>query len=254
MKARHVLFTLLAMLITAFPLIAQPTPSIIAVLEAQKPKNGMIHQYEEGRKQKAAWHKQQNDSQPLYVWETLSGPDTGTYLIGRLNQHWADFDKPSIPEEADFGEYQKVIGNYVDSLVTHYYEFLPKFSSTGNSSPTDKFAEILTFHVKYGKASEFRSAMLRVNEAAQKTKWPVDFVWYSLTSGGVDGTYILVLPHKSWADFEDKPDTKPFRVMLADAFGPDESGSILDRIDGSVQAITTEIIEFRPELSYLPTK
>ncbi|HME32486.1 MAG TPA: hypothetical protein VKG65_07030, partial [Terriglobales bacterium] len=42
-------------------------------LEFQKPKSGMTTQYEAGRKQKAEWHKQQKDPQPLFVWETLSG-------------------------------------------------------------------------------------------------------------------------------------------------------------------------------------
>jgi hypothetical protein len=29
------------------------------------------------------------------------GGNTGTYVVGRLGQHWADFDKPTIPDEAD---------------------------------------------------------------------------------------------------------------------------------------------------------
>jgi len=49
------------------------------------------------------------------VWETLTGPDTGTYIVGRVNQHWSDFDKPPIPDQADLEEYQKVVGNYVES-------------------------------------------------------------------------------------------------------------------------------------------
>jgi len=89
----------------------------------------MVPQYEAGRKQKAAWHKQQNDPQPLFVWETLTGADTGTYIVGRLGQHWADFDKPAIPDEADVAEYQKVVGAYVDSVVARYYEYMPKVSN-----------------------------------------------------------------------------------------------------------------------------
>ena len=65
---------------------------------------------------------------------------------------------------------------------------------------------------------------------------------------------MLVLPHDSWADFEDKPEVKPFRDMIKEAFGQAEADSIVDRIDGSVQKATSEIIRFRPELSYLPGK
>jgi hypothetical protein len=100
MKARTLLCVTVFALIAALTVVAQPTPTILAALESQKPKNGMVKQYEDGRKQKGAWHKQQNDPQPLYVWETLTGNGTGTYVVGRLNQHWADFDKPPVSDQA----------------------------------------------------------------------------------------------------------------------------------------------------------
>ena len=183
------------------------------------------------RKQKAAWHKTQNDPQPLLVWETLTGSETGTYIVGRLGQHWADFDKPAVPDQADLDEYQKVIGNYVESLVARYYEFMPKISNPVTPMMAPKFYEIITFHVRYGKGSDFQSAITQVFDATQKTKWPVNFEWYALASGGDTGTFVLVLPRDNWADFEDKPDVKPFRDMLKDAFGQAEADSIVERID-----------------------
>jgi hypothetical protein len=62
------------------------------------------------------------------------------------------------------------------------------------------------------------------------------------------------LPRSSWADFEEKPDVKPFRDMLKEAFGQAEADSIVNSIDASVQSETSEIIQFRPDLSYLPGK
>ena len=56
------------------------------------------------------------------------------------------------------------------------------------------------------------------------------------------------------ADFGDKPDVKPFRDMLKEAFGQAEADSVVERIDASVSSETSEIIEFRSDLSYLPTK
>jgi hypothetical protein len=214
----------------------------------------MVPQYEAGRKQKAAWHKQQNDPLPLFVWETLSGENTGNYIVGRLGQHWADFDKPAVPDEADLAEFQKVVGGYVDSVVARYYDFMPKVSNPTDAKMPSKFAEIITFYVRYGKESDFRSAISRIYDGTLKTKWPVNYEWYELASGGQTGVFVLVLPRNSWADFEDKPEVKPFRDMLKEAFGQPEADSIVDRIDGSVQKETSEIIKFHPELSYLPGK
>jgi len=241
-------------LCVACSLGAQEKPGTIAALEFQKPKNGMVPQYEAGRKQKAAWHKQQNDPLPLFVWETLTGENTGTYTVGRLGQRWADLDKPAVSDEADLAEFQKVVGGAVESVVTRYYEHMSKVSNPSDSKELPKFAEIITFYVRYGKGSDFRSAVARVTEGGAKTKWPPKYDWYELAYGGTTNTFVLVLPHDSWADFEDKPDVKPFRDMVKEAFGQAEADSIIDRIDASVQKETSEIVKFRPDLSYLPGK
>ncbi len=254
MRKRKCLTAFGVALFAAVSVVAQNNPGTLAALEFQKPKNGMVSQYENGRKEKAVWHKQQNDPQPLFVWETLSGDNTGTFIVGRLGQHWSDFDKPAVPDQADLEEYQKVVGNYVDSIVARYYDFMPKVSNPDNSKMPSKFAEIITFYVRYGKGSDFRSAIGRVHFAGEKTKWPVHYEWYALANGGDTGTYVLVLPRANWADFEDKPDVKPFRDMIKEAFGQAEADSIVNGIDASVQRETSEIIQFRPDLSYLPGK
>jgi len=236
------------------PLAAQSSPGNIAALEFQKPKNGMTQQYEDGRKQKAAWHKQQNDPQPLLVWEILTGEDTGSYIVGRVGQHWADFDKPPIPDEADLAEYNKVVGNYVQSIVARYYEYMPKISNPTSSKTPSKFGEVITFHTQYGKGSDFQSAISRVHDASTQTKWPVNYEWWQLANGGHSGAWVLILPHDNWAGFEDQPNVKPFRDMIKDAFGQAEADSIVNRIDSSVTGEESTIIQFRPDLSYIPGK
>ena len=47
---------------------------------------------------------------------------------------------------------------------------------------------------------------------------------------------------------------KPFAEMLKEAFGQSEADSIIKRFDSSIESTTTEIIQFRPDLSYLPNK
>jgi len=234
--------------------MCQQQPGTLASLEFQTPKNGMVSQYEQGRKQKAAWHKQQNDPQPLMVWEIISGENTGTYIVGRLEQHWADFDKPSVPEAADLAEYNKEIGQYVGSLVTRYYEYLPKVSNMKTGAMPSKYSEVQIFHVKIGHESDFQTAIGRVSAAIEKTKWPSEAGWYSLVNGGRFGEYVLVLPHKNWADFEDRPDMKPFRDMIKDGLGQSESDAVMRMFDTSIEGGSTEIIEFRQDLSYLPAK
>jgi quinol monooxygenase YgiN len=242
-------------LLAALSAAAQAPSGNIAAVESQVPKAGMTQQYEQGRKQKADWHKQQKDPQPLYVFETMSGEDTGTYLVGRFGQHWADFDKPAIPDQADTDEFNKVIGAYVQSVSDRYYEFLPKISNpdTAATGPS-KLTELITFRVHRDKVAEFRAALAKVAEAVQKTKWPIHYEFYQLVNGGYDGTFVLGEPHAKWADFEDQPNIKPFRDMLREAFGPAEGDSVYERVQGAIESEYTEILEFRPDLSYVPGK
>jgi hypothetical protein len=240
-------------LLGAVSVVAQEQPAVVGALERQTPKNGMIKQYEDGRKQKAAWHKQQNDTAPLYVWEIRSGEHTGSYVVGRFGS-WADLDKPSVPEAADLEEYNNVVSPYVQSLSTSYLEFMPKVSNAGNMSGPSKLSEIITFEVRPGHDDDFRSGIERVTEGAKKTQWPVNYLWYVLASGGRTGTYILVIPHASWADFADKPGTKSFQEMLKDAFGQAEADSVVKRLDSSIESEMTEAVEFRSDLSYIPGK
>ena len=55
MKRNQLLSAVGVMLFAACSLAAQEKPGTIAALDFQKPKNGMVPQYQAGRKQKAAW-------------------------------------------------------------------------------------------------------------------------------------------------------------------------------------------------------
>jgi quinol monooxygenase YgiN len=255
MKFRNYASLSAVVFLAAVSASAQTTSGNLAAIESQTPKTGMTQQYEQGRKQKADWHKQQKDPSPLLVFETMSGDSTGTYLVGRLGLHWADLDKPPIPDASDTDEYNKVIGSYVQSLTDRYYMFMPKVSNPDNSSDLPApYTELVTFRVRREKIGEFESALARLGEAVQKTKWPIHYEFYRLVNSGFDGTFVLIEPHANWADFEEKPEVKPFRDMLKDAFGQVEADSIVGRLDSSIESEYSEIIKFRQDLSYIPAK
>ena len=77
MKLMKLAATLCAVGFFAVGALAQDKPGTIAGLEFQTPKNGMVKQYEDGRKAKVEWHKQQKDKDALYVSEVLTGENTG---------------------------------------------------------------------------------------------------------------------------------------------------------------------------------
>ncbi len=232
---------------------AQGEPSTVTALEFQTPKNGMTKQYEEGRKAKAAWHKQQKDPQMLFVLQVVAGEHTGSYIVGRSGQHWADLDKPAVPDAADEEEYNKVIAPYVEKRTAAYFETMPKVSNPGPETGS-KYMSATTFHIRFGKGDDFRSAIARMYDAAQKTKWGLHYRWERLANGGPGGTYVLLVEHANWASFEDDPNIKPLRDILREAFGEQEAMSVIERLNGSIESSYNEVVEFRADLSYIPAK
>lgn len=233
---------------------AQEQHGNIAGLEFQTPKNGMEKQYEEGRKAKVEWHKQQKDKDALYVSEILTGEHMGTYVVGRFGMHWADMDKPSVPDAADLEQYRKLIAPYVEKLTSSYYEYLPKWSSPSGDMTPPKYIEVITFRVKYGKADDFRSAVAKVHEANQKLNVAYHYGWYRLENGGPGGTYVLTIDHANWASFEDDPKVKPLRDRLREAFGEQEAMSVIERLNASIESTYSDMVQTRPDLSYIPAK
>ena len=231
---------------------AQQKPGNIAALELQTPKNGMVKQYEEGRKAKVEWHKQQKDTQPLFVFEVLTGEGTGQYIVGNFGLHWADLDKPSVPESADQEEYLKVIGPSVEKMTAAYYEFLPDWSNPSPDSP--KYIEVTTIHLRYGKGDDFRSAVAKVHEADQKLKTPINPSWYRLVDGGPGGTYVLSSPHANWASFENNSNLKSLRDRLREAFGEQEATSVIEKLNSAIEGTYSYLVQPRPDLSYMPAK
>jgi hypothetical protein len=253
MKLIKIALSLCAAGILSVGALAQEKPGNIAGLEFQTPKNGMVKQYEEGRKAKIEWHKQQKDKNALLVSEVLTGEHMGTYIVGRFGMHWADMDKPSVPDAADIEQYNKHIAQYVEKLTSAYYEFLPKWSNP-SSDMNAKYIEVITFHVKYAKGDDFRSAVARVHEANQKLNVPTHYSWYRLANGGPGGTYVITFDHANWASFEDNPAIKPLRDRLREAFGEQEAMSVIERLNGSIEGTYSDLIQTRPDLSYIPAR
>ncbi len=236
--------------LTALALVAQQKPANILQIEFQTPKMGMTKQYEEGRKAKAAWHKQMKDPRPLLVWEIMTGEQTGTFAVGSALVHWKDLDNPPISEDNDQAEWDKVIGPATQGFVAHDYEYLADVSRPSAATMPSKYGEVLTFTVKTGKTNEFMADVKKITEAIKKTNWPANFNWYALAHGGKGNTFVLVVEHASYADFEEP--AKTFDMMLAEALGKDEATALQKRIDANTDSTEMQIIKFRADLSYIP--
>jgi hypothetical protein len=231
-------------------LAAQQKPAQIFSIEFQTVKMGMTHQYEAGRKAKAAWHKEKNDPRPLFVWEYMSGEQTGTFCVAQPAVTWKEMDNPPISDDADQAEWEKTMGTYVTSVVTHYYRSHDELSWPSMDKTPAKFSEVITFHVRQGGAEEFIGDIKKITAAIGKANWGSHYQVYSLEFGGKGDTFVLVVDHPNYADFEDP--AKPFDELMADALGKDAATALMKSLDTVTLDTDAEMVKFRPDLSYMP--
>src|SRR5580704_7995240 len=233
-----------------FTIAAQQKPAQIFTIEFQTVKTGMTTQYEAGRKAKAAWHKEKKDPRPLFVWQFMSGEQTGTYAVAQPALTWKEMDNPPISEDADQAEWEKTMGTYVTSLVTHYYHYNDDLSWPSTEMTPGKYSEVITFHVRQGGAEEFVGDLKKVTTAITKANWGSHYRVYTLEFGGRGDTFVLVVDHPNYADFEDP--AKSFNDMLAEGMGKDGAAALMKSLDTVTLDTDAEMVKFRPDLSYVP--
>ena len=240
----------LSLLLLALPVLAQEEPGTLARAFFLTIKPGMTQQFEEAYKQHIAWHRQQNDTWEWHTWQYETGAQLGQYVVRTPGHHWEDFDAHAEFSAADTADFFAGAGQYVSSASSTFSRVLPKVSRWPEGDAIPAFVEVLTFRLRYGSAREFNYAIKKINEAINKSDWPIHYGWETTVSGGELGTYILVIPHKNWADFKE-PD-KSFPAMLEEVYGRVEAGKVLKALTKSVLSESSQILRFRPDLSYIP--
>lgn len=241
----------LSLLLMASPVLAQSDGRTIGRVVSWRAKPGMTEEMERGLKKHMKWHKDQNDPWAWLVWQTVSGKDTGLYGAGTFGHKWEDFDTPNVPEEEDQADVEANVIPYSEQAVVQYYSYLGDVSRERQSDGPPKMVEVLTFRVHSGKNQQFNRLIRKFQEAADKTDWPVHYLWHAVVNGGEGSQYILVFPRDKWADFA--PPEKAFEQMLEEAFGRGEAVSLLDQLWETVKSTERSIAKTRPDLSYTPS-
>ncbi len=193
-------------------------------------------------------HQKLGDDWTWNAWQVISGPNVGRYCWGTFGHDWADFDNPKVPRQVDIADWlMKTDGlRQNDSVVyTRYLSDVSQPKEGGSSMGAIRF-----FQTRFGKGDEFLELIGKFHEAIVKTKMPWNYTWNRPVSGGTFGTFVLVLPRENFAAMN--PTGKTFDEMLAEAYGKEEAGALLDRFNGIVENGREFMTSGRLDLSYYP--
>ncbi len=249
MGKRVIFVAVLAALLLALPAAPQmSSDGNVVKVYFIKAKSGMEKQWEEALKKHFAWHKAQGDKWTFIAWQVITGEGTGGYGVGTFGHNWEDFDTPGVNPEADEADIRANVLPTIESERPTFWLLLKDVSRP--SETTAPMSEVLTFELHYGKTAEFSYLIKKFTDAIVKTQWAINYEWYALVNGGEMPTYVLVIPRANYASF--KQPSKPFPVMLEEAYGRQEAEALLERLNKCVKEEESELIRSRTDLGYTP--
>lgn len=120
--------------------------------------------------------------------------------------------------------------------------------------PHSGLYEVVSFTLKGGPKAyeEFTAGAKKIYAAANKYKWPHYSVLMEVDDAGAGAPdFILVAPHKNWADFAM---TGPnVWKRLAQAYGKKEAAVIRHQLDDAIKNVTSHIDGYDADLTYTPS-
>jgi hypothetical protein len=233
----------------AFTVQAQQAGGEIARIYLNTPKPGAAKAYEAGRKKHMDWHRTQNDAWSWLTWEIVTGDRAGSYYVGTFGHSWKDFDGRDAFEEADSADAAINLDPLTSSSVPMLYRYITKASRPTGGAEPGPYSQLTFYYVKLEGVPEFSRAIEKVKDALDKANWPVHAEWYGLVSGGEGPLYVVSVARSSWAEFA--PTEKTLDMAVAEATSVAESGALFDAIRKNTSKVYTEILQYRPDLSYV---
>jgi hypothetical protein len=237
-----------AALLSCISLTAQTAkaPESVAEVNVSIPKPGMTQQWEQGRRRHSDFHRAQKDTWTVLVYQIVSGESSGSYISVQPGRSWKDYDGRAAFDKLDTPDVEKNMGPYQASGPRSFYVYRPDLSRTKEGGPPAKMVTATNFWVVPEHVRDFQEAIKAVNAGIDRVKYPAKpSRWYQLASGGETPLFVLITDRTGWADMESPATT------LDEALSPDGAQS-LATLRRASKRISTEILEFRPDLSYMP--
>jgi len=255
--SRKIIGSIVAALLTlSAAAVAQMQGGPVTRVYVNRVKSGMEQQYEAGRKKHMAWHRSQNDTWSWYVYQVLTGENTGSYVVVTPGHNWKDFDGRDQFEKADAADAAANLGPSQASSTLSYYVNLPNLArpAPGEASAAAQapapYVTVLSFRLSPEGVPDFIAAVKKITEGMTKTNYPyLHSEWFSLANGGQGPEFVLVSDRRTFADMQ--PPEKTLDAMMQEAFG-DEGAAVMKSVRNSYRSTYTELLQYRPDLSYVP--
>ena len=251
MSRTRMLAVVLAVTFAVIPVAAQgESPPPIARDYDLNVKMGHEADFVAAMKKQVEWYRKNDETWSWHTWQWETGEKAGQFVFRSPGHHWSDMDDRDERAAEARSHFLDNVGPHLESMSANISALMPDLTRWPGTEATAAFVSIHEFNLHYGKAEKFVNILGKFHDAIVDADWPVHYAWLARVSGGEVPTFILAVPHDSWADMKG-PD-EHFNSMLEDVMGRLDARELLAEFDGCVKRQTVSLARLRPDLSYMP--
>jgi hypothetical protein len=234
------------------PAWAQEKPGTVAMVYTVKAKGFDADPLAEAIRKHYDWHRQHHDTNAWFIWQVISGDNAGQFVGGSFGHHWKDFDARPDFDKADDADFFAHVLPLAERAVPAYYELLPEMSRPSGAKEPSAMTQVTHYFIKPSGIAHFSDAIKEITAALAKADYPMHYQWYRLVSGGEGPQWVLAVARDNWSAME--PPAKSLEETLAGVVGPRKSAELLTAVRDSTRSTYSEILQYRADLSYIPSK
>src|SRR5262245_35709863 len=193
-----------------------------------RPHDGDTVDFEAGYLRHLDFHRQARDTWSWYGWTIWAGELQRWFVYATFGHSAASLDNP-VPPADDERDNISNVTPHAEFAGNGLFEFLPALSrGTGAPTPTARL-EFTTVDLNVGAGPTFEAAV-----ATRQAAIAGETLWYRMVAGGRSPRYVCLRPRTN------------LQTLLDGTHEP----LLPDAANASIARMTTEILNFRPTMSY----
>ncbi|GLS85020.1 hypothetical protein [Paraferrimonas haliotis] len=202
--------------------------------------------FEKAFKDHIAWRKKAEDPWQWMAYQVIDGEGIGNYIVRSGNHKWADFSASDEFGKKSAKQWREGPAKYVARVSSHTTTTWQDTINWPEENFDPQFFQINEYRVKIGKMEQLHQAAREMHKAIMEHKWPVNYAFVQIDSGGPANQVTLVLPYLSWSAME-QPEVK-LQEVLVKTYGEEKAADILGRWSDAVLEINTFMLRKRGDL------
>ncbi|HUJ41070.1 MAG TPA: hypothetical protein VLW54_11030 [Candidatus Acidoferrales bacterium] len=184
---------------------------------------------------------------------SLSGKMRALFLTEYDSFSAWEKDNQAIAKNASLSaalEHASVVdGELLDSMDQGVFVFREDLSLRPMADISHmRYLEVSGYHVRPGHMAEWTELVKMVKAAYESGVPGSHWGMYELAFGGDGGTFLVLIAHKSLAEFDKRPETDK---QFAAAMGAEGMKKFTELIAASVDSSQHQIFSFNPHMSYV---